>query len=229
MACKKMMEKGEWEMLPQPVLDSLSPKEDGSGLVRILVPGTLKEATTQEALQRGSVNCIVVVDEFVNGADLVDIVKHYKNVSSLRTVYLRNCNLGVCGGKHMARAEPEVETLYLEGNLIKDGGVKTIATALASNDNLNVLGLCNEGFGCHGAQALATALQANTRLTLLDIRGNDITPEGCKELAYALLRNPGTRLQYLFMDQQYGGIVKGEWQGLLRAFKFRHSLEEQTL
>jgi len=168
------------------------------------------------------------MDEFVNGSDLVDIVKHYRTVSKLRTVFLRNCSLGVSGGKHMARAVSEVETLYLQGNLIKDGGVKTMAAALAANDNLNVLGLCSEGFGCLGAQAIATALQSNTRLTLLDIRGNDITPEGCKEIAYALLRNPGTRLQYLFMDTKYGGIVKGEWQGLLRAFKLRFALEEHT-
>ena len=43
------------EFLCTQVFESLPPKEDGEGCVMMEVPGTLKEATTQEALQRGTV------------------------------------------------------------------------------------------------------------------------------------------------------------------------------
>ena len=43
-----------WE-LPEWVMRNILPeKEIGTGLVYVNVPGTLKEATTQEALQRGT-------------------------------------------------------------------------------------------------------------------------------------------------------------------------------
>mmetsp|Transcript_42165 Transcript_42165/g.66032 ORF Transcript_42165/g.66032 Transcript_42165/m.66032 type:complete len:129 (-) Transcript_42165:1719-2105(-) len=125
----------------------------------------------------------------------------------------------------MAKALMELQVMYLHGNGIKDGGMKTIAAALAGNTNLKVLGLCEEEIGSFGAQVLAAALQANTNLSLLDIRGNKITQDGCREIAFALLRNPGSRLDYLLMDPEYGGIVKGEYQGLLRAFKMQFKLQ----
>ena len=135
---------------------------------------------SSETLATIQVKMLMVKDEGLNGADLVDIIKHYKEVSKLDTVYLKNCYLGVCGGKHMARSLENLSVLYLWGNSIKDAGMKTIAAALAGNTTVSVLGLCDEEFGAVGAQVLAAALQANTHLTKLDIRGNKITQDGCR-------------------------------------------------
>ena len=49
-----MIQAVAWE-LPEWVMRNILPeKEIGTGLVYVNVPGTLKEATTQEALQRGT-------------------------------------------------------------------------------------------------------------------------------------------------------------------------------
>ena len=102
-----------------------------AGLVFVNIPGTLKEATTQEALQRGTVLAITWKGKPVNGDDVVDILEHYAKHSKLATVHLQSCYLGVGGGKHIARALKTVSTLFLESNSIRDEGVRTVATALA--------------------------------------------------------------------------------------------------
>jgi hypothetical protein len=43
-----------------------------------------------------------------------------------------------------------------------------------------------------------------------------VLQEGVKEIAYALLKNPASRLETLRLDACYGGILKGEFMGLLR-------------
>eukprot|EP00285_Hemiselmis_virescens_P010356 CAMPEP_0173381824 /NCGR_PEP_ID=MMETSP1356-20130122/4252_1 /TAXON_ID=77927 ORGANISM="Hemiselmis virescens, Strain PCC157" /NCGR_SAMPLE_ID=MMETSP1356 /ASSEMBLY_ACC=CAM_ASM_000847 /LENGTH=227 /DNA_ID=CAMNT_0014335847 /DNA_START=52 /DNA_END=735 /DNA_ORIENTATION=- len=224
MHCRKMKQPGELQALPAPVFETLPPKEDGEGCVLMEQPGTLKEATTQEALQRGTVYCIIVRDKKVEGDDFVEIIRHYSKASSLGTVYLSSCRLGISGGQHMARSLDYLTNLFLESNGIKDGGITTLATAVGANNNLKVLGIVSEGFGVVGARALAGALQTNTCLSRLDVSGNMITQEGAKEMAFALKRNSGNALKTLVMDTEYGGIRKGEAQGLLRAFMLQYSI-----
>ncbi|EKX36634.1 hypothetical protein GUITHDRAFT_155180 [Guillardia theta CCMP2712] len=221
MRCEKLTGIISSQNFPEWVVESFPPKEDGSGVVRVIVPGTLKEATTQEALQRGVVVAITWQNEPTNGSDVIDIIKHYQAASSLSTVHIRNCFLGVSGGKYLAKSLQDISTLFLDGNDIRDGGCMTISAALAANTNLKTLGLVNESIGYQGARYLANALQFNMSLTKLDISGNDIEKDGCREIAFALQRNSGSVLKYLKMDQKYGGIVNGEYQGLLRAFKLQ--------
>lgn len=47
---------------------------------------------TRPALQ---IYCIVVQGKPVEGDEFVQIVKHYKTASALRTVYLQKCSLGI--------------------------------------------------------------------------------------------------------------------------------------
>uniref|UniRef100_A0A7S0W8Y9 Uncharacterized protein n=1 Tax=Hemiselmis tepida TaxID=464990 RepID=A0A7S0W8Y9_9CRYP len=224
MSCRKMKRAGELQALPAPVFETLPPKEDGEGCVLMEEPGTLKQATTQEALQRGTIYCIIVQDKKVEGDDFVEIVKHYSKKSSLSTVYLSRCQLGISGGQHMARALEYLTNLFLEGNDVKDGGIATLATALAANNNLKVLSMISEGFGVVGARALAGALQTNTSLVRLDVTGNNLTQDGAKEMAFSLKRNNANALKTLVMDAEYGGINKGEAQGLLRAYMLQYSI-----
>uniref|UniRef100_A0A7S4K0S0 Uncharacterized protein n=1 Tax=Guillardia theta TaxID=55529 RepID=A0A7S4K0S0_GUITH len=206
MRCEKLTGIISSQNFPEWVVESFPPKEDGSGVVRVIVPGTLKEATTQEALQRGVVVAITWQNEPTNGSDVIDIIKHYQAASSLSTVHIRNCFLGVSGGKYLAKSLQDISTLFLDGNDIRDGGCMTISAALAANTNLKTLGLVNESIGYQGARYLANALQFNMSLTKLDISGNDIEKDGCREIAFALQRNSGSVLKYLKMDQKVGAL-----------------------
>eukprot|EP00277_Geminigera_cryophila_P018454 CAMPEP_0179446162 /NCGR_PEP_ID=MMETSP0799-20121207/29574_1 /TAXON_ID=46947 /ORGANISM="Geminigera cryophila, Strain CCMP2564" /LENGTH=274 /DNA_ID=CAMNT_0021234861 /DNA_START=87 /DNA_END=911 /DNA_ORIENTATION=+ len=213
-----------WE-LPEWVTRNIQPEKDiGTGLVFVNIPGTLKEATTQEALQRGTVLAITWKDQAVDGADVVDVLQHYSKHSKLATVHLQNSFLGVGGGKQMARALKTISTLFLQNNSIRDEGVKTIAAALAGNENLTTLALVHENIGHVGARALASSLQQNQHLQHLDLSGNDLTEEGIKDICFALQRNPGSSLQTLKLDSHFGGIVKGEYQGLLRSYKMLYTV-----
>ena len=219
MQCHKMM--GEISTLPPAVLASLPSGENGNSVVKIDVPGSLNEATTQEALQRGRVVALVVEDCKVDGAEFIDVVKYYKEV---KTVYVRNCSLGIVGGQKIARAVSFLTCLFLSGNQIQDGGAKTFAAMLMGESSLRALGLCAECIGAEGAKALAAALQTNTTLSLLDLTGNRIGEHGCRELALALRRNPGTAVRTLALDEAYGGVAAGESQGLLRAFQLQSAI-----
>ena len=142
--------------LPELVIEALPPAENGKPetggrVVKILQPGTLDEATAQEAMQRGTFVAITIQDVPVRGADLVDIVKHYVAASKLTAVHVRNCGLAVPGGQHIARTMADLSCLYSEGNRIRDGGMNTVAAALANNASLRVLGLVNEGITLKGA------------------------------------------------------------------------------
>ena len=219
MQCHKMM--NEISTLPPAVLASLPSGENGSAVVRIVVPGSLNEATTQEALQRGRVVALAVEDCKVDGGEFLDVVKYYKDV---KTVYMRNCSLGIVGGQKIARTVSFLTCLFLSGNQIQDGGAKTFAAMLLGETSLKALGLCVESIGPEGAKALAAALQTNTTLTLLDLTGNRIGELGCRELALALKRNPGTAIRTLALDEAYGGVATGESQGLLRAYQLQMTI-----
>jgi hypothetical protein len=212
---------GEISTLPPAVLASLPSGENGSAVVKIVVPGSLNEATTQEALQRGRVVALVVEDCKVDGGEFVEVVRYYKDV---KTVYMRNCSLGIVSGQKVARAVSFLTCLFLSGNQIQDGGAKTFAAMLLGESALKALGLCAEGIGPEGAKALAAALQTNTTLALLDISGNAIGEVGCREIAFALKRNPGSAVRTLAMDEAYGGVAAGESQGLLRAYQLQMTI-----
>ena len=83
--CRPMLPSAKWKddepavawELPEWVTRNILPeKEMGVGLVYVHIPGTLQEATTQEALQRGTVLAITWKGKPVNGADAVDIIGH---------------------------------------------------------------------------------------------------------------------------------------------------------
>merc|ERR1712216_52816 len=213
-----------WE-LPEWVTRNVVPeKQMGEGLVFVNIPGSLKEATTQEALQRGVVLAITWKDRMCNAEDVFDITRHYADIKKgknckLATVHLQNCFLGVGGGKTIAKTLPFVSTLFLQGNAVRDEGVRTIAVALEANDKVHTMGLVDECIGPVGARYIAKALQVNQCLEHLDLSGNDLTEDGVREICFALQRNPGTILQTLKLDPCFGGIAKGEYQGLLRSFK----------
>jgi hypothetical protein len=219
MQCYKMM--NEIRTLPPAVLASLPSGENGSSVVKIAVPGSLNEATTQEALQRGQVVALAVEDCKVDGAEFLEVVKYYKDV---KTVFIRNCSLGIVGGQKIARAVSCLTCLFLSGNQIQDGGAKTFAAMLLAESSLKALGLCAESIGPEGAKALAAALQTNTTLALLDLTSNRIGELGCRELALALKRNPGTAIRTLALDEAYGGVAAGESQGLLRAYQLQMTI-----
>ena len=63
---------------------SLSEKEIGTGLVFVNIPGSLKEATTQEALQRGTVLAISWKGKPVDGSDVVDILGAQHSVKNIQ-------------------------------------------------------------------------------------------------------------------------------------------------
>ncbi|CAM9535500.1 unnamed protein product [Chrysoparadoxa australica] len=115
--------------------------------------------------------------------------------TSLRTLSLAWCGIGVKGCRSIASALIKGElvaregaggtlaTLRLNGNRVGDAGARSLATALRKNCSLQELDLTHCSLGDEAAMHLADALQTNTNLRVLRLGYNKITAEGAAALA----------------------------------------------
>jgi hypothetical protein len=68
-------------------------------------------------------------------------------------------------------------------NNLRDGGVQSIAVALASNVTMTRLNLSFTQCGSRGAQAIAALLESNSTITDLNLKWNHIKGEGAYSIA----------------------------------------------
>ena len=113
--------------------------------------------------------------------------------AKLRVVDLRFNQIGVAGGRRIARAlspNQSLTSLNLYQNHVGDDGCTAIAESLGTNATLETLNLGLNEIGDQGCFALGQMLRRhNTTLTYLDLRLNTFGNEGEHMLTRALKKN----------------------------------------
>ena len=116
-----------------------------------------------------------------------------KDDAKLRVVDLRFNQIGVAGGRRIARAlspNQSLTSLNLYQNHVSDDGCTAIAESLGTNATLQTLDLGLNEIGDQGCFALGQMLRRhNATLTHLDLKMNTFSSEGEHMLIRALRKN----------------------------------------
>ncbi|CAE8642747.1 unnamed protein product [Polarella glacialis] len=128
-------------------------------------------------------------------------------------------------------ADPDLETLDLEGQSLGKKGARKLAKELLEHKSLKELNLACNDIGDAGAEAIAAVLQRNQVLRSVNLRNNKISDDGARCLADALCRaarsSPGGWLTELSLG--HNSLGDAAMQSLSQALAQSSNLRELDL
>ena len=173
---------------------------DFAALVRMQTDPELKKYEQLETLE-GMTVTVNNVEDANALASALKILRPLKVLELKTSVAMEDGWFKTIGEAFAKYALPSLETLYLDGNNIKDGGVESL---VSGDFPLQALGLSRNKIGDDGVKALA-ASKALAHLIYLDLSDNRIGNDGVRALAAGAIRSSAS-LEHLDL----GGNLIGD-------------------
>ena len=133
---------------------------------------------------------------------------------------------------HVLNTCPNIQTLFMDGNLIEPAGAAIFAKALSHSPALTCLSISDCAIGRDGAQAVAKVLQSRKGLPLRDVRiaANNICNEGAISLCDALCyRRAEGDCALTMLDMSSNNISVGACVSLARLLANHKELDSVTV
>ncbi len=179
-------------------------------------------ALTLGRMQRSSLKHLSVNDTGLSDEGLTELATGLRLHSQLEHLYLYNNNIGRDGcialGNTLSRwpASNKLETLYLFGNVIDDGGLQALVSGVMNCCSLKQLYLGgNRSITAAGLRSLFPLLQSESHsLEKLHLHNYNFRDDGAMILAEGLTGNKS--LKQLYFDVNVGGITAVGWSAFSR-------------